>query len=114
MNDLLFYAILIALLYYFFIYLPNKKKLNANASPPLANPPLKHNKATQTETIITENEPGPEMINCPGPQKDKDKELTELKSKNKQLTTEITKLKAQISELVKRPARPISNSAKNS
>ena len=26
MNDLLFYTLLIALLYYFFIYLPNQKK----------------------------------------------------------------------------------------
>ena len=31
MNDLLFYSLLIALLYYFFIYLPNQKK---SLSPP--------------------------------------------------------------------------------
>ena len=59
MSDLLFYALLMALLYYFFIYLPNKKKLSTN------NRPLVSEKGTQTETketIIIENEPGPEYV----------------------------------------------------
>lgn len=41
MNELLFYALLIALLYYFLVYLPQQKKLTAN--------PLTHSQSTQTE-----------------------------------------------------------------
>jgi len=63
MNDLLFYTLLIALLYYFFIYLPSQKKLS---SQPSNQPfPTVNTQATQTETIIRNEEP---EINCPGPQ----------------------------------------------
>ena len=40
MNDLLFTALIIALLYYFFYHLPLEKQL-----------PLKHTQQTQTETL---------------------------------------------------------------
>jgi hypothetical protein len=43
MNDLLFYALLIALFYYFFIYLPQQKKH-------LAPVKLTQSQATQTKT----------------------------------------------------------------
>ena len=97
MNDLLFYTILIALLYYFFIYLPNKKKLNANAnaSPPLANPPLKHNQETQTETII-ENEPA--LINCPGPQVEKVENNQELEKVIESLLKDIRTFTREIDQ----------------
>jgi len=49
MNDLLFYAILIALLYYFFIYLPQQKKYLAPTKP------LVQDQTTQTETKPEEN-----------------------------------------------------------
>ena len=42
MNDLLFSAITIALLYHFFYYLPNQEKLDAS-------PPLNISKAVQTD-----------------------------------------------------------------
>jgi len=45
MNDLLFYALLIALLYYFFIYLPNQKKQ------------LEPIKLTQSQKTQTETQP---------------------------------------------------------
>ncbi|WNE40166.1 MAG: hypothetical protein GBAus27B_000233 [Mycoplasmataceae bacterium] len=62
MNDLLFYAILIALLCYFFIYLPkNKQKLPASVTKPTANSDnselaqaltaLLHNLQTLNQTI---------------------------------------------------------------
>ena len=48
MNDLLFYALLIALLYYFFVYLPQQKK-------PLASVKLTNSQETQTETKSSED-----------------------------------------------------------
>jgi len=57
MNDLIFYAILIALLYYFFIYLPQQKKHNPNPDPD--NKPFTHPKPKK------ETEPGP-TLECPG------------------------------------------------
>ena len=48
MNDLLFYALLIALLYYFFIYLPQQKK-------PLSSVKLTNSQETQTETKSSED-----------------------------------------------------------
>src|SRR5436853_6879234 len=106
MNNLLFYAILIALSYYFFFYLPQTKKL--------ANPPLKQNRATQTEElerIITDYES--EAIKCPGPQMVENNELEKLKKDNQELEiklqdkdTSITNLQTQIRDLVKRPLKP--------
>jgi len=48
MNDLLFYTLLIALFYYFFIYLPQQKQ-------PLAPVKLTHSQKTQTETASEED-----------------------------------------------------------
>jgi len=48
MNDLLFYTLLIALLYYFFVYLPQQKK-------PLASVKLTNSQETQTETKSSED-----------------------------------------------------------
>jgi len=45
MNDLLFTALILALLYYFFYHLPLAKKL-----------PLKHTQQTQTETLPNPDE----------------------------------------------------------
>ena len=64
MNDLLFYALIIALLYYFFIYLPQPKSISSN--PPPNAKPLTHQQATQTDSeIITV---GPDALNCPEPE----------------------------------------------
>ena len=54
MNDLLFYALLAALLYYFFLYLPSQK-----AQPTLK--PTLQNQTTQTEPTLIEHEPGPKL-----------------------------------------------------
>ncbi|CAI2198134.1 9996_t:CDS:2, partial [Funneliformis geosporum] len=94
MNNLLFAALLIALLYYFLVYLPAQKKLTANL-------PLQHNQQTQTEPLTDE----------------KALEIAELKSKIKQLKQDyrsemqtkreqITKLQSEIRDLAKRPAKP--------
>src|ERR1043165_4885528 len=65
MNDLLFIALLIALLYYFFIYLPQKK-----SHPDPDNKPFTYPKSNQTnpdpkKTNSEETEPGP-TFECPG------------------------------------------------
>ena len=49
MNDLLFYTLLIALLYYFLIYLPQQKKYLAPTKP------LVQDQTTQTETPSEED-----------------------------------------------------------
>jgi len=114
MNNLLFTALLITLIYCFFYYLPQQKKL-------IANPPLQHNRATQTElsTRIINDEP--ETIECPSHKSVIDtKELDNLKKaitqkhqtiigldkKNTDNLKTIQELQAQIRELVKRPSKP--------
>ena len=52
MNDLLFYALLIALLYYFLVYLPHQKN-KVEYTPWLE--PLTDHQSTQTETPSEEN-----------------------------------------------------------
>jgi hypothetical protein len=95
MNDLLFYALIIALLYYFFIYLPQKKQ-----SEPAK---LTHSQVTQTTN--------------PDPIIKDDSELAELKTKNQQLEkdyqtrikaqeAQIRQLQTQIRDLAKRPLKP--------
>ena len=49
MNDLLFTALTLTTLYYFFYYLPEQKKLKVNQ-------PLKHTQQTQTETLPNPDE----------------------------------------------------------
>jgi len=81
MNNLLFTALIIALLYYFCYYLPSQKKLNAN-------PPLKHHQFTQTEALVSNNHadlpsaqfiPDPEQIKkLQKENQEKDKKLKEL------------------------------------
>jgi septal ring factor EnvC (AmiA/AmiB activator) len=56
MNNLLFTALIIALLYYCFYYLPPNKKNHSH-------PKLTHSQATQTETEPSSNNP----LNGPGP-----------------------------------------------
>ena len=66
MNDLLFIALLIALLYYFFIYLPQQKKHNPNPDPDnnsFTHP--KPKKETEIKFPSPEYEPGP-TLECPG------------------------------------------------
>lgn len=99
MNNLLFTALLIALLYYFCYYLPQQKKLNN------ANLPLQHDKGIQTETMVKNEEPGP----VPNPQEleslkkdiqQKEKTITNLNNSYQKLETksqtEIDDLKKQI------------------
>ena len=50
MNDLLFTALTIATLYYFFYYLPEQKQLSTN------NQPFSESKAVQTETLPNPDE----------------------------------------------------------
>lgn len=86
MNDLLFTALILALLYYFFYYLPQQKSL-------------------KSQTISTQTDPftNPELKEL----QSKNQELTtELKSKDKDYQTQITKLQTEIRELAKRPVRP--------
>ena len=78
MNDLIFYAILIALLYYFFIYLPQQKKSNPDPD----NKPFTHPKKTKIdpdpkETNSKETEPGPPTLECPGAITKKDEQELE-------------------------------------
>ena len=54
MNDLLFYALLIALLYYFFIYLPRQKKHLA---------PVKLTQSQETQTKTPSEEDNQELEN---------------------------------------------------
>src|SRR5436190_23549372 len=69
MNDLLFIALLIALLYYFFIYLPQQKKFN----PDPTNKPFTRPKSTpinpdpnKDELVGSEAEfPRSQHIECP-------------------------------------------------
>ena len=61
MNDLLFIALLIALLYYFFIYLPSQKKLN----PDPTNKPFTRPKSTKINPDPKETEPGPQSVKFP-------------------------------------------------
>ena len=69
MNDLLFYALIIALLYYFFLYLPAQKSISSNPPPQ----PFTHSQATQTEFKTRDYEPG--AVNCPGPKISHEPEL---------------------------------------
>src|SRR4051794_38572226 len=62
MNDLLFYTLIIALLYYFFLYLPQQKSISSNLPPQ----PFTHNQETQTANQTQEYEPG--SVNCPSAQ----------------------------------------------
>ena|SRR2546423_4957999 len=66
MNDLLFIALLIALLYYFFIYLPQQKKNNLNPDPDYK--PFTHPKSTKIDPDPKEVKfPSNETVyECPG------------------------------------------------
>ena len=88
MNNLLFYALLIALLYYFFIYLPSQKKITQK------QPTLFEHKETQTETNSTDilSDPGPE-IKFPSNQVILDPELEKTVD---QLIKNIQKLNSEI------------------
>ena len=76
MNDLLFYALILALLYYFFIYLPTKKQVA-----PTPTTPLTHSQFTQTETY-----PNPTPLEN---QKDLEKTLDNLIKSIQQLNQQI-------------------------
>lgn len=56
MDNLVFYALLAVLLWYFFYYLPRKKQTFRPAPKPNLT-----SKSTQTETVY-EYEPGPELL----------------------------------------------------
>jgi len=71
MNDLLFYLLILALLYYFFIYLPHQKQTE-----PIKSTPLTHSQSTQTTD--------------PNPQPTEDQK--DLESTLDNLITEIKKL----------------------
>jgi hypothetical protein len=81
MNDLIFYALLIALLYYFFIYLPSQKKSNPDPD----NKSFTHPKSNQTNPNPNKDElvgpkaefPGPQYIECPGAITKKDEQELE-------------------------------------
>src|SRR4051812_7209181 len=89
MNDLLFTALILALLYYFFYYLPEQKQLK-----------------TQTISTQTDSFTNPELLEL----QSKNQSLTtELKTKSKEIKTkdtQITQLQSEIRELVKRPLKP--------
>ena len=54
MNDLLFTALTLATLYYFFYYLPEQKQLSTK------NQPFSESKQTQTETLPNPDDQAPE------------------------------------------------------
>ena len=109
MNDLLFYALLAALLYYFFIYLPSQKsrpalKPSTDNRPeiPKIHFPLRpsiQEQATQTETPVMEYEPRPEIINCPGPQFEPSPTLKHLQDQNTALLQDQAQKERTITEL---------------
>src|SRR2546425_9150237 len=66
MNDLLFIALLIALLYYFFIYLPSTKKSNPDPSnKPFTHPKSKPNNPDPKKTNPKETSIGPRAVEFP-------------------------------------------------
>src|ERR1044072_2212947 len=112
MNDLLFYALLAALLYYFFIYLPAQKSRPTPLKPstdnrpeiPTIHFPLRpstQKQATQTEAPVMEYEPGPEIINCPEPQFEPSPTLKHLQDQNTALLQDQAQQEKTITELNK-------------
>ena len=86
MDNLLFYALIVALLYYFLVYLPAQKKpIQPNTRPdPQSSTTSQSTQTDFTETVITgpEAEPDPSLIKfpsnqsvkCPSPEDQKDLE----------------------------------------
>ena len=98
MNNLLFTALIIALLYYFFYYLPSQKKLNPNPT----TTKLTHSQFTQTD----EYEPGPsdtlngpEAVQFPSAQFEKDPEIKKLQQDIQQKEQTIIRLDEKLKEL---------------
>ena len=91
MNNLLFTALLIALLYYFCYYLPSQKKLNPDPTK------LTHSIFTQTEPIpnTTENE----IDNLKEQLKAKDQKIKELSKVENQVDQLIKNVQALNNEL---------------
>src|ERR1043166_995970 len=94
MNDLLFYTLLTALLYYFFIYLPAQKKLNTQPSP------IFNTQETQTETISSDTLNEIEKLKKDNQQKERtiiglNNSYEKLETKTKQ---ELNNLKKQLAE----------------
>jgi hypothetical protein len=85
MNDLLFYALIIALLYYFFLYLPQQKSISPNPPPK----PFTQHHSTQTdpEITITQQINGPSALNCPEPELEStlDNLIKDIQALNKQI-----------------------------
>jgi len=81
MNDLLFYALILALLYYFFLYLPQQKEITN----PLLTKPFTQSQSTQTDPTTTEYEPG--AVNCPEPELEStlDTLIKDIQALNKQI-----------------------------
>jgi len=106
MSNILFTALIIALLYYFFYYLPSQKQLVSNPNPTK----LTQSQFTQTEPTLIQNQELDEL------KKDiAHKEQTiialnnsykNLEQKNTDNLKTIKELQAQIRELAKRPLKP--------
>jgi len=100
MNNLIFCALILALLYCFFIYLPQQKK---NISSSLFPKPLTHNKPTQTDP-----DPLDPTLTAELELERKKRQELELMEKDYQQKIEnqqnqLTSLQTQVRELVKRP-----------
>ena len=94
MNDFLFYALLVALLYYFFVYRPQKKA---------SHPILTQSQSTQTEPTLNEltTDQLPSAQFVPDPD-----EVKQLQQDIQQKDKQIKELQSQIRELAKRPLKP--------
>ena len=115
MNDLLFYALLMALLYYFFIYLPSQKKLSSRPSnqSPTSPLPIFDTKQTQTGEILTETittiEPGPEIKPDPEAIKKLTQEKSELEKANRQKEQTIIGLNNSYDKLATQKKQELDN-----
>src|SRR5688572_15303218 len=121
MNNLLFTALLIALLYYFCYYLPQQKQLVSNPNPT----ELTLSQFTQTEPDATVELPSAQFIPDPKVIENLQKAITQkeqtiialnnsyknLEQKNTDNLKTVQELQAQIRELVKRPFKPTNSKA---
>jgi len=91
MDNLLFYALITALLYYFLVYLPAQKNpTQPNTRPDPQSSTTSQSTQTESEPVITEYEPGPETD--PKDQKDLENVLDFLIKGMADLSKEIDKI----------------------
>jgi len=102
MSNILFTALIIALLYYFFYYLPHQKQLVSNPNPTTK---LTQSQFTQTDPILsTELQEAKSQIHSLATELKTNRE--DYQTKLAQKDNEITNLQKEVRELAKRPLKP--------